>query len=180
MVELEREKTYLLKRLPKDLQNCKSEVIRDFFVPASAEHPILRLRQRGDHYEITKKQPLNEGDASKQEEHTIQLTKSEFEALTTGETKQFSKRRYYCNIESAKAEVDIYLDALQGLAVVDFEFGSDKDFQAFTDPSICLADVTQEEGLAGGILAGKSYKDLKPVLDKYNYKPLAFEVGYEV
>jgi hypothetical protein len=68
--------------------------------------------------------------------------------------------------------VDIYFEALEGLAVIDFEFENDEDLEAFTMPSICLADVTQEKMLAGGMLAGKSYQDLRPTLDRYNYRPL--------
>ncbi len=174
MVELEREKTYLLRRLP-NLANCKSEIIRDAFVPASSKHPILRLRQRGDRYEITKKKPVLEVDSSRQEEHTIALTKAEFEALAPGDARRFVKRRYYCIIEGHAAEVDVYLEALEGLAVVDFEFETDEAMQSLSMPAICLADVTQEETFAGGMLAGKSYEDIEPVLEKYKYKPITVE-----
>jgi hypothetical protein len=35
-----------------------------------------------------------------------------------------------------------------------------------------LADVTQEEFIAGGWLAGKKYSDIESFLNKYNYKKL--------
>lgn len=175
MIELEREKTYLLARLPKDLASCKSEIIRDAFVSAAYGHPVLRLRQRGDRYEITKKQLVDGQDASRQEEHTIQLTREEFDVLNAVPAKRFAKRRYYLNIDGHNAEVDVYLEGLAGLAIVDFEFAGDEAMQAFTMLPICLADVTQEEQLAGGMLAGKTYQDLQPILDKYNYKPLTLE-----
>jgi len=37
-------------------------------------------------------------------------------------------------------------------------------------PDFCLADVTQEEFLAGGFLAGKKYLDIQSFLDKHGYK----------
>ena len=175
MVELELEKTYLLKQLPVDLANCRSEIISDAYIPASSAHPCLRLRQRGDRYELTKKEPGADGDASRQTEHTIPLTAEEAQALSVVQAKRFTKRRYYCTIAGHKAEVDVYQDALKGLAFVDFEFDSDQAMAAFTMPDICLADVSQEKVFAGGMLAGKAYADLSAALEIYHYKPLQTE-----
>lgn len=172
MVELEREKTFLLKTLPVDLAGCRFEVISDAFIPISAAHPILRLRHRGDRYELTKKSPVEDSDASRQTEHTIRLTAEEALAFSNVEAKRFTKRRYYCTIEGYPAELDLYQERLAGLAVIDFEFEDDAIMAKFTMPAICLADVTQEEKLAGGMLAGKEYGDLTDVLSKYNYDPL--------
>lgn len=176
MIELELEKTYLANALPVGLKDCPSEVIRDAYIPKSSAHPVVRLRQRGDKYEITKKTPNSDEDRSRQTEHTINLAKDEFEALVSGvDAKKAAKRRYRCTIEGALAEVDIYLDELQGLVVIDFEFSSDAELDSFHPPAICGADVTQEERLAGGAIVDKTYEDLMPVLEKYNYKKLVVE-----
>jgi len=172
MVELEREKTYLLKSLPEGLANCQSEILSDAYIPTSAEHPVLRLRRRGDRYEMTKKEPVSGTDSSRQNEHTIKLTADEAAAFDIVEAKRFTKRRYYCTVEGHAAELDVYLEALAGLVVIDFEFKSDEELEAFAMPDICLADVTQDEAFAGGILAGKKYADLTEALQKYNYEPL--------
>lgn len=173
MVELEREKTYLLKRLPEGLADCRYEVISDAYIPATQAHPVIRLRHRGDRYELTKKEPVDGTDSSRQTEHTIKLTSEEAAAFDTIEAKRFTKRRYYCTVAGRPAELDLYQEDLAGLAVIDFEFDNDKELDAFTMPDICLADVTQEEALAGGILAGKSYADVWPILQKYDYSPLS-------
>lgn len=175
MTELELEKTYLLKALPAHLKDCRSEVIRDAYIPGASEHPVVRLRQRGERYEITKKEPNDGVDSSRQTEHTIPLSKDEFEALLLSNAKTFVKRRYYCTIDGHKAEVDVYLEDLRGLVVADFEFATENDMEAFVEPKICLADVTQEHMIAGGILAGKKYDDLRATLEKYGYKPLHTE-----
>ncbi|HSX33312.1 MAG TPA: hypothetical protein VLF91_03180 [Candidatus Saccharimonadales bacterium] len=175
MVELELEKTYLLKKLPDNLASCPSEIISDAYIPAGQEHPVLRLRRRGDHYELTKKQPVDGKDSTRQNEHTIKLSPEEAAAFTTVDAKRFTKRRYYCDINGHKAEVDLYQDALAGLAFTDFEFDNDAALQAFTMPDICLADVSQEKIFAGGMLAGKTYADLQTKLDEYHYQPLKLE-----
>ena len=54
MIELE--KTYLVKKLPEGLKNCEFKEIIDVYIPASSEHPTLRIRKNGDTYEITKDQ----------------------------------------------------------------------------------------------------------------------------
>lgn len=172
MVELELEKTYLLKELPAGLADCKSEILSDAYIPVTARHPHLRLRRKGDRYELTKKEPVDGTDSSRQNEHTIRLTPEEAAAFDNIEAKRFTKRRYYCTVDGFAAEVDLYQEALEGLAVIDFEFKSEAALEAFEMPSICLADVTQEEALAGGILAGKTYADLAGVLSSYGYKPV--------
>ena len=171
MVELELEKTYLAKAIP-DLKGCRSEIIRDVYVPESADHAVLRIRQRGDRYEATKKIPVSGNDSSQQHEHTIPLDQAEFDCLKKCSKKSAIKRRYYCQIDGYDAEVDLYQEDLAGLVVIDFEFADEASLQAFQMPEICLADVTQDAVFAGGLLAGKKYNDIRRILDKYRYKTL--------
>lgn len=170
--EIELERTYLVKALPDNLDTFPSEIIHDIYVPAEAFHPHLRLRHRGDHYEITKKVPTDGTDSSKQFEHTIELEKEEFEALAKSSTKDIKKRRYTVEIDGRKAELDVYMDKLAGLAVIDFEFDDEAQMRAFPMPDIALADVTQDETTAAGFLAGKSLDDITSRLKKYGFSPL--------
>lgn len=143
----------------------------DIYIPKLTTHPVLRIRKKGDTFEITKKSPLKD-DASEQEEQTITLTKEEFSELAILPGKRLRKIRYYYPINGQLAEIDLFLDDLEGLALADFEFSSLKEKESFQMPDFCLADVTQEESIAGGFLAGKKYSDIKSFLDKYNYKKL--------
>lgn len=175
-MELELERTYLLRELPEGFKNCKSSEIIDVYIPAAEEHPILRIRKKGDVFEITKKSPIKSKDSSEQSETTISLTKEEFEELGQLKGKRFRKIRYYCPFENnIRMELDVYLDDLLGLAMVDFEFDSIKEKNNFLMPSFCLADVTQEKDFAGGILAGKKYSDIEPTLKRYNYKKINYK-----
>jgi CYTH domain-containing protein len=173
MIEVELELTYLARTLPEGLADCPSKLIQDIYYPAAEAHPVLRARQRGDVYELTKKVMAEGNDSSNQIEHTIRLSPEEFEAITQGDGgKRVAKRRYLYDYQGHTAEIDVFEGELEGLVEVDFEF-TDRDVQLkFEMPDFCLADVTQEAFAAGGMLAGKSYADIQSRLEEYGYKPL--------
>lgn len=167
--EIEYEKTYLPKRLPEGLDMSSSVLIRDIYIPEEARHSVLRLRAKDTAYVITKKTILHGSDSSTMNEETIPLSADEYTSLARCSTKGFVKRRYFVEINGYSAEVDVFEEKLAGLVLIDFEFNSEAEKEAFVVPDVCFADVTQEEGLAGGILAGKSYEDIEPMLKKYEY-----------
>lgn len=170
--EMEYELTYLVKRLPEEIEGMTGEYLSNTYVPETAKHAYLRLRQRGETYVITKKYLVSDADLSERVEETISLTKEEYEALVTSSTKNDMKWRYKVIIGGRVAEVDVHVGKLKGLVKIDFEFASNEEKAAFVAPEVCLADVTQEEAFAGGYLSGKSYEDIEPVLKKYGYKKL--------
>ncbi|MEI6849456.1 MAG: hypothetical protein WCK29_00295 [archaeon] len=174
--EIEYEKTYLLKQIPDGIDKTKSVLIRDIYIPETADHAHLRLRQKDDKYVITKKHKAFGEDASMQYEHTIDLDKDEFMALAICSVKDFVKRRYFVEYRGCQAEIDIYQERLSGLALADFEFNNEKDKDEFETPDFALADVTQDESIAGGFLAGKTYEDIAPLIEKYGYKKLEIKL----
>ena len=176
MIELER--TYLAKFIPDNLKSCEHREIIDVYIPKESAHPSLRLRKNGDHFEITKKEPLKEEDVSQQREQTIVLTEQEFTTLHSQlKGKKIRKIRYKLKYKNNYAEVDVFQDSLTGLILVDFEFKNNQDKNNFRMPDFCLAEVTQEEFIAGGVLCGKSYDDIKSNLDKFNYKKLIMDLN---
>ncbi len=170
MIELE--KTYLAKSFPEGIEKARSAEIIDIYIPKEERHPTLRIRKFGEKFEITKKYPVAEGDSSEQHEHTIKLSAGDFAALSGIDGKRTRKMRYYFEWNGKIAEIDVFRDALEGLVLVDFEFESAEEKQKFIMPDFCLAEVTQEEFIAGGMLCGKSYKDIEKGLAKFNYKKL--------
>lgn len=167
------ELTYLAKSLPSNFSSeTVSKEILDIYLPASAEHATLRVRKRGDVYEITKKEPVSGTDSSHQNENTIPLTKEEFDDLKTLQGKRVRKIRYYYEEEGTTFEIDVFQDALKGLVLVDVEFTSNEEKAKFVPPEWILADVTQEKFVAGGVLCGKSYKDIESHLIQYDYKQI--------
>ncbi|HDQ22974.1 MAG TPA: hypothetical protein ENN28_03315 [Candidatus Uhrbacteria bacterium] len=154
---IEYECTYLLKYVPNDLKNYPWDEISDIYIPQNTEHPKLRMRKRGSKYEICKKYPVYEGDASQQHEFTIPITKEEFQELNENlQGKRARKHRYSYKYKSKLVEIDVYLDDLKGLILADVEFTSDQKKANFSQPDFCLADVTQEKVTAGGMLVGKN------------------------
>lgn len=176
MVEFE--KTYLLKFIPDDLKNCKSVEIFDYYIPKSEFHPVIRIRKRGDAYEITKKTPTPENNSAIQLEQTILLSKTEYDELIKLDGKVLRKYRYFypCEIDGREytSEIDVYLDTLEGLVTADFEFKNEEQLIEFKMPDFCSDDVTDEEFIASGFLAGRTYGDIEKDLEKYNYKKLHF------
>ncbi len=178
-VELEREYTFLMTKLPANLGEFPSKIIEDDFIPASSNHPQLRIRRNGDSYVITKKSPETNGDSSRMIEHTIELSFEEYTALNQLPGKRLKKRRFAYQIDEYTAEVDVYLNNLEGLVLIDFEFSSDQAMADFIKPSFVGADITQDSLLAGGMLCGKAYTDIESYLaEKYDYKPLEGITNY--
>jgi CYTH domain-containing protein len=130
------------------------------------------LRKRGSSYEITKKTLINSDDSSAQLEQTLPLELAEFESLASGHSRMVEKDRYGVSIGTIPAEVDVFSGKLEGLILIDFEFESEAAKATFVPPLCCLADVTQEEFIAGGSLAGKSYDDIAENLAHFGYQPL--------
>ncbi len=175
MTEIELEKTYLAKYIPDDLTSFPYVDLVDIYMPKNTPHPHLRLRKRGEQYSITRKTQTQEQDASKHIEETIVLTEDEFAALSVVEGFKTHKARYKYKWQGQEFEIDVFLDNLAGLVLVDKEFNTEKELNNFQIPEFCLDDVTDEELLAGGMLAGKKYLEISNLLDKFNYKPLRLE-----
>lgn len=167
MIELE--KTYLIKKIPKGYKKSPKKEIIDIYFPKTAKHPNLRLRKSGDKYEMTKKTPID-GDSSRQLEQTIPLTKEEFAALSKVAGKKVHKIRYYYPHAGRTAELDVFQGDLKGLVVVDFEFEAVEEKDVFQMPDFCLADITTEEFIAGGMICGKRYSQISKELGRFGYK----------
>ncbi|MCA9363108.1 CYTH domain-containing protein [Candidatus Kaiserbacteria bacterium] len=170
MIELEL--TYLAKSLPTNLTELKSKKIIDLYVDNGTDHSDLRIRRNGDKFELTRKTPVDDGDASKQTEVTIPISKTEFESFLPVKARKVEKTRYYLEHGDRTAEFDVFKGDLSGLVVIDFEFNSEEEKDSFEMPDFCLEDITQETFIAGGVLAGKTYSDIESELNRFNYTAL--------
>lgn len=168
---IERELDFLAKEVPKGLSECKSKEVIDIYIPVDAKHPTLRIRKNGNKYEITKKEPVAD-DPTTQLEETTTLRESEYDVLSKVPGKKVHKIRYFYPVNGRTAEIDVFQGDLKGLILISFEFDTEEEKQAFVKPDFCGEYVTTEEFIAGGMICGKSYEDIKKDLEQFGYKPL--------
>jgi len=144
--------------LPPGLASWPLVGLIDVYIPSDRSvHPRARLRKKGDYVEPTRKIPLAARDASAHSEITISLSREEYIELSGSSGRRVEEIRYAGSIGGYPAEVDVFVGALKGLVLIDFEFGSREELDQFVVPSLCPADVTQEDFVAGGLLAGRSF-----------------------
>ncbi|OGD57347.1 hypothetical protein A2V71_00830 [Candidatus Berkelbacteria bacterium RBG_13_40_8] len=157
---LESEFTYLTKKLPEDLEKCpKKEIKQGYFSDMPSP---LRIRESEGKFELTKKIPLKEGDASRYEETNLLIKKEEFERLWSACKKSFIKTRYYYPLENdLKAEIDVYHGKLEGFATIEVEFPSEEIRASFKVPDWFGKDVTQEHWVANSNLSEKTCEEVK-------------------
>lgn len=160
---LEIEKTFLVKNIPGNLAPYKSYQIKQGYI--SSPPSPLRIRRKGDKFELTKKLPLIKGDYSSVEEININLTEYEFNKLWSLSEKSLEKIRYCLPLSNnLVAELDIFQGDLKGLALVEVEFVSEEQMKLFKQPEWFGKDVTQEEFSANCFLAGKKFSEIKNYL----------------
>jgi len=168
---IEIEKTFLCPAIPIQYISGKPLQMIDVYLPETSEHPKLRIRQKGDKYEITKKTPID-NDPSRQIEENINLTKNEFDTLVSTSSRKIEKWRLPLTYEGFEGELDVFFGEHTGLVLVDFEFLNVNDQEKFGKPIFCSDDVTMEDSIAGGVLSGLKNEDLFKILrEKYNYLP---------
>ena len=161
MIEIE--KSFLVKEIPSDLGKYKSYQMQQGYI--SSTRPSLRIRKKGDKFELTKKLRLDENDFSTCEEINIPLTEAEFKKLWPLTEKSLEKTRYIIPLSNnLNAELDIFHRDLEGLAMVEVEFESKEQMDKFMAPEWFGKDVTQNEFSANAVLAGKTYLEVKDLL----------------
>jgi CYTH domain-containing protein len=160
---IETELSFLVEKLPEDLEKMKSEkIIQGYF--SNSPSP-LRIRRKGERFELTKKFPISQDDLSRQEEVTIPLEEEEFECLFPRVTRSLEKIRYYYPLSvGLTAEIDVFQGFLAGLVMVEVEFKNKKQLDQFLPPKWFGRNITQEQWSANAYLAGKTFEEIKRFL----------------
>jgi len=146
MKQIEHERIFLLKSLPFDLKMKTSYLMQvgEFCDPDRME--ALRIRQKGDKYELIKKNLVNpEGDKEKglsRTENRIELTKKEFETIWDAAKYKHSKRRYFYAIGGNLCEIDFYQGRLLGYVRAEVEFESEEEMNNFKAPEWFGEEIT--------------------------------------
>lgn len=164
---LENERTFLVRRLPEDLYLYPSEgILQGYITHEDAPSSVLRVRQKGQSFELTRKSLVSPGDYGCYEEQTISITEQEFKQIWPCVLRSLRKRRYYYPLpNNLTAQIDVFEGELKGLRLVEVEFPDRRDRQSFEPPEWFGADVTDREWALGVFLAGKSFAQILPFLN---------------
>jgi len=161
---LENEFTFLIKKLPEDLEKHPKKEIRQGYY-SDLPSP-LRIRNESGKFTLTKKIPIKDGDASRYEETELFIKKEEFELIWPVCKKSLDKTRYYYPIDNLTAEIDIYHGKLEGLVTVEVEFPNEAIRESFIPPEWFGFDITQEKWSANSVLADLTYEEVVKLIEK--------------
>ncbi len=161
---LENELSFMVKRMP-DLEGVKHDDINQHYLTPRPRS--VRLRQKGEKYEMTQKLEAVPGDASRKIEHNIMVDKRIYDALLPLSLRSLTKTRYYLDLSDGLiAELDVFHGGLEGFAMVEVEFPDEKTRAEFVPPDWFGRDVSQEEWSSNSYLAGKQLDDVRSFLGK--------------
>lgn len=134
---MEIERKFLVKTMPEHLENYKNKKIAQGYL---CTNPVVRIRRSNDEYYLTYK---GSGMMAR-EEYNLPLTQEAYEHLLPKiDGLLISKTRYLIPLDHAlTAELDIFEKDLSPLTIVEVEFESIEEANAFTPPEWFGEDVT--------------------------------------
>ena len=134
---MEIERKYLVRELPEALESYPSHCIEQGYLCTS---PVVRIPRQDEEYWLTYKSK----GLMVREEYNLPLTREAYEHLrpkTDGIL--IVKTRYLIPLtDSLTAELDVFHDDYEGLLLVEVEFSTEDDANAFTPPEWFGEDVT--------------------------------------
>jgi CYTH domain-containing protein len=105
---IERERTYLIKKLPEDLHKHPVQEILDVYIMGQDGMAQIRARKKGKTYELTKKVPIDQNNTSIQKEETFEINEDEFDYLYTYLPFKIKKKRYAYKKGNIVYDIDVF------------------------------------------------------------------------
>ena len=170
MKETEIERVYLVKYLPGDLKKYKPIQIQvgDFYDSNSVD--ALKIRKKGDMYEIIKKEKISDYE---KKEHVINIKKKEFDALIKATVQNHKKERYFYPFgDKHICEIDIYKNKLNGYVRLEVEFKNRKDMDNFIPPEWFGEEITHINHIIHEDLGVVTFKEMK---ERFKAKGIIFK-----
>lgn len=151
------EKKFLIKKLPDNLEQYKKFEIEQGYLMPNISGLIIRIRKYGDEFILTYKSKIKSNNESLKicREEELPLTLEAYEYLKTKiEGNLVEKSRYIVPLENnLKAEIDIFKGYLTDLKMVEVEFKSEEEANAFIPPYWFDKDVTSDKRYGNGYLS---------------------------
>lgn len=134
---MEIERKYLVRKLPENLKQYNKKKIAQGYL---CTEPVVRIRRSNDDYYMTYK-----GDGLMvREEYNLPLTQEAYEHLRPKiDGLLIAKTRYLIPLDNKlTAELDVFEEDLNGLVIVEVEFNTIEEANAFHAPDWFGEDVT--------------------------------------
>lgn len=134
---MEIERKFLVKSMPEDLEKYPMRLLEQGYLNTN---PVVRVRRDGEGCELTYK---GKGLLAR-EEYNLPLDEASYQHLLEKcDGLILTKRRYEIPLtEALTAELDVFEGDYAGLMLVEVEFSSEKDAEAFQQPAWFGEDVT--------------------------------------
>lgn len=144
------ERKYLLKYIPSKLiEGCTAKKIQQGYLVLGSNSE-LRIRMLGDKFYFTSKR----GKGLVREELEQEVNQVVFNLVWPfTEGKRINKERYSVAKDGLLYEIDLYKGELEGLMVLEVEFKSVDDANAFVMPDFCERDITEDSRYKNAQLA---------------------------
>jgi adenylate cyclase len=154
-VEIERK--FVVEQPPQQLEDCRSDHIRQGYLVSGQGDTEVRLRDRDGERTLTVKQ----GRGRVRAEEEIGVQDDGFERLwPLTEGARLEKRRHAYPLNGdLTVEVDVYEGELEGLIIVEVEFPSEGAAEAFQPPNWFAAEVTDDARFSTQVLATEGRPD---------------------
>ena len=148
-IKLEIERRFLVKYLPKNLDQYPNERIRQGYL-STKEGTSIRIRKVGEKYYQT----IKKGTGKIREEGEVEIPLTMYSILWK-ETKgrRLKKVRHEIPYEDKIIQLDVYEGKLEGLITVEVEFKSEEECDKFIPPKWFGAEVTDMKEFANRYLA---------------------------
>lgn len=134
---MEIERKYLVRKLPENLEQYNKKKIAQGYL---CTEPVVRIRRSNNDYYMTYK-----GDGLMvREEYNLPLTQEAYEHLRPKiDGLLIAKTRYLIPLDGKlTAELDVFEEDLNGLVIVEVEFNTVEEANAFHAPDWFGEDVT--------------------------------------
>lgn len=146
------ERKFLVADLP-DLSGAQKAIVRQGYLTAPDDSTELRLRQKNDRYFLT----LKGSGALVRVEREAEISAEQFDTFwpeTDG--RRVEKERYTGRLPDSRVfELDVFLGDLAPLRLVEVEFQTEAEAEAYTPPGWFGADVTADNRYKNKTMATK-------------------------
>ena len=160
---IERERRFLLERLPANAEVHRVRRITDYYL----ENTTLRLRVQVDDdgsplFKLTQKIPSPGAGAQQGWITTMYLAEQEFLMISQLPSRRLDKTRY----SVPPLGIDVFDGALKGLILAEAEFDSSASVAELTIPPFIVREVTDDVRFTGGELVRSSRDGLLALLNE--------------